>query len=94
MSAISRPREVADALECVPANLATDEATSPGQEKSGSGNMFGSDGKRSRVGDAGWELAISAGQGSLAIACIPVSLIFYKAWTFDVKSYAIGRVWV
>lgn len=86
------PREVADALESFLRTWRPDEATSPGQETSGSGNMFGSDGKRSRVGDAGWDWRLVLARVLLAIACIPVSLIFYKAWTFDVKSYAIGRV--
>lgn len=93
------PREVADALESFLRTWHPDEATSQGQETSGSGNMSGSDGKRSSVGDAGWDwrlvlarVLLAIAWVLLAIACIPVSLIFYEAWTFDVASYAIGRV--
>jgi tRNA A-37 threonylcarbamoyl transferase component Bud32 len=86
------PREVADALESFLRTWRPDGATSQGQVTSGSGNMSGSGGKRSRVGDAGWDWRLALARVLLATACIPVSLIFYEAWNFDVESYAIGRV--
>jgi serine/threonine protein kinase len=93
------PREVADALESFLRTWRPDEATSLGQELSSGGNMSGSGGKKSRVGDAGWDWRFVLAKILLAIAwilmviaCIPVSLIIHEAWIFDVESYAIGRV--
>ena len=84
------PKEVADALESFLRTWRPAEATSQGQapqgqEPSSGGNMSGSEGKKSKVGDAGWNWWLVLARVLLAIACIPVSLIFYEAWTFDVE---------
>lgn len=80
------PKEVADALESFLRTWRPDEATSLGQVRSSDGNMSDSGGKKSRVGDAGWDWWLVLARILLAIACIPVSLIFYEAWTFNVES--------
>jgi len=54
--------------------------------------MSGSGEKKSNVGDAGWNWWLVLARVLLAITCIPVSLIFYEAWTFDVESSDLERV--
>ncbi len=48
--------------------------------------MSGADGRRSAQGYAGWDWRLVLARVLLAIACIPVALIFYEAWIFNVES--------
>ncbi len=91
------PKEVAEALESFLQTWRPDQVTSQGQEPqvqepSSGGNMSGAGGKKSRVGDAGWDWWLVLARIFLVTACIPVSLIFYEAWTFDVESSDLERV--
>lgn len=84
------PKEVAEALESFLRTWRPEEATSQGQAPQGhqplsGGNMSGSSKKQWSVGDAGWSWWLVLARVLLVIACIPVSMIFYEAWTFNVE---------
>ena len=77
------PKEVADALEAFLRTWQPDEAKSAGQVPSSDGNMSGSNGTPSTVGEAGWDWPLAIARILFATACIPVALLCYEAWSFD-----------
>lgn len=77
------PKEVANALESFLHTWQPVEEISQGQEQSSGGNMSGSGGIESRVGDAGWDWRLVFARILFTIVCVLVALISYEAWTFD-----------
>ncbi len=85
------PKEVADALESFLRTWRPGEEISQRQEPTSGGNMSGSDGKESRVGDAGWDWRLVLASIFFAIAGILVALISYEAWTFNPEFSDLNR---
>ena len=85
------PKEVAGALESFLRTWQPSEEISQGQEPTSGGNMSGSGGIESRVGDAGWDWRLLMARILFAIACILVALISSEAWTFDPGLFDLNR---
>ena len=86
------PKEVADALESFLRTWHPDEAKLHGQVPSSDGNMSGSGGTQSIVGDAGWDWRLVMARILFAIAWFPVALISYEAWNFSAEFSDIESV--
>lgn len=85
------PKQVAEALESFLRTWKPDEATPKEHETSNGGNMSGSIGKESKVGDSSWNWWLVIARVLMAIACIPVALISSEAWTINVESALLDR---
>lgn len=79
------PKEVADALESFLRTWKPSEEISQGEEPTSGGNMSGSGGTQSVLGDARWDWRLAIARILFAVTCIPVALIYYEALTLNAR---------
>lgn len=85
------PKQVAEALESFLRTWRPDEENPRDHEPSNGGNMFRSGGKESQVSDSSWNWWLVIARVLVSIACIPVAVIFYEAWTINFESSLLER---
>ncbi|XZE19879.1 protein kinase domain-containing protein [Pirellulaceae bacterium SH449] len=86
------PKQVAEALESFLRTWRPNEDAEYAHEPSNGGNMSGSNGQESKVGGSGWNWWLIITRVVLAIACVPVVLIAYESWIFEIEFSMLDRV--